>query len=114
WTARLVRHGPWGALAERWVPEQLRGARLNPGRRGAALLSVIAALAAVVAAVGVWWSRPQPRPIGPVAAASAAGAPPGPGTGLLASLSAGPAPESPRGVDPAAPPDSAPPGPGAA
>jgi competence protein ComEA len=49
----------------------LRGARIDPGRRGAVLLSVIATLAAVVAAVGVWWGRPQPRPVAPVALAPA-------------------------------------------
>lgn len=64
WTKRLAQSGAWGVLAERWVPEPLRGARVDPGRRGAVLLSAVAALAAVVAAVGVWWARPVPTPIG--------------------------------------------------
>ncbi len=79
WATRLVRRGPWGALAERWVPEPLRDARVNPGRRGAALLVVVAALAAVVAAVGVWRAKPEPRPVAPLALSPVVtGAPTGP------------------------------------
>ena len=65
----LLRRGPWGALAERWVPETLPRprARIGPGRRGAVLLALVAAIAAVVAAIGVWRERPQPRPVTPVA-----------------------------------------------
>ena len=69
--ARRLTGGPWGRLAEKWVPESLRDARIDPGRRGALLLTVIAALAAVVAAVGVWRDRPEPRPVQPVALAPA-------------------------------------------
>ena len=69
WATRLVGSGPWGTLAEKWVPEPLRGARIEPGRRGAVLLSVVAALAAIVAAVGVWWSKPQPAPVSAVVGA---------------------------------------------
>lgn len=72
WAARLTTAGPWGELAEKWVPEQLRGARIDPKRRGAVLLSAVAAIAAIVAALGVWWSRPQPTPV--PAAANAASA----------------------------------------
>lgn len=60
---RLTSAGPWGALAERWVPEQLRTARFDPSRRGAIALSALAAVAAIASAVGVWVTRPQPVPV---------------------------------------------------
>jgi competence protein ComEA len=69
WAARLTTAGPWGELAEKWVPEPLRGARIDPKRRGALVLSAVAAVAAIAAALGVWWSRPQPIPV-PAAATS--------------------------------------------
>ena len=49
-----------GRLVRRWVPASLREARWEPGRPGALMLSVVAALAAVIAAVGVWSDRPVP------------------------------------------------------
>lgn len=67
--ATRISRGRWHRLAETWVPEPMRDARVDPGRRGALILSVVAALAAVVAAVGVWRDRPEPRPIQPVVAA---------------------------------------------
>jgi competence protein ComEA len=45
-------------LLERWLPESWRRARLDPGRRAAAALAVVALAAAVVAAIGVWRARP--------------------------------------------------------
>ncbi len=66
---KRLRGGRWHRLAESWVPEPLRDARVDPGRRGALILSLVAALAAVAAAVGVWRDRPEPRPIQPVVAA---------------------------------------------
>lgn len=63
WATRVTSSGPWGELAEKWVPESLRGARVDPGRRGAVLVSVVAAIAAIVAAVGVWWAKPVPIPL---------------------------------------------------
>ncbi|MGH3779370.1 MAG: helix-hairpin-helix domain-containing protein [Pseudonocardiaceae bacterium] len=51
-----------GRLVQRWVPAPLRDARWEPGRPGALLLSLVTALAAVVAAVGVWRERPVPEP----------------------------------------------------
>lgn len=62
--------GPWGTLAERWVPEPLRGARVAPGRRGMALLTLVAALAALIAAAGVWWTRPNATVVPPRDAAT--------------------------------------------
>ncbi|RIJ77110.1 ComEA family DNA-binding protein [Nakamurella silvestris] len=62
-------------IAERWVPEPLRGARVDPGRRGALTLGVVAALAACAAAVGVWINRPQVVPTPPAFAATAATGP---------------------------------------
>jgi competence protein ComEA len=46
------------------------------------MLSLVAALAAVVAAVGVWWQRPVPEPapaLPPVTTAKASSVPPAPG-----------------------------------
>jgi len=54
---------PFGRFAELWVPEPLRDARVDPGRRGAVVLLLVAALAAVATAVGVWRDRPEPRPV---------------------------------------------------
>jgi hypothetical protein len=34
--------GPWGRMAEKWIPDSLREARVDPGRRGAVLLTVVA------------------------------------------------------------------------
>jgi competence protein ComEA len=51
-----------GRLVRRWVPDQLRDARWEPGRPGALALSLVAALAAVIAAVGVWREHPVPEP----------------------------------------------------
>jgi competence protein ComEA len=51
-------------LARRWVPEAWRGARLDPGRPGAIALVLVAAVAAVLAAGGVWCGRPQAEPVG--------------------------------------------------
>jgi competence protein ComEA len=60
---RQPRRRPWGRTAQRWVPEALRDSRIDPGKRGALLLTVVAAVAALVAAVGVWRDRPEPRPV---------------------------------------------------
>lgn len=69
-----------GRLVQRWVPAQLREARWEPGRPGAVVLSFVAALAAVIAAVGVWRERPvpEPAPVLPLVTAAATGASPAP------------------------------------
>jgi len=51
-----------GRLVQRWVPAPLRGARWDPSRPGALVLSFVAAVAAVIAAIGVWRERPVPEP----------------------------------------------------
>ncbi|MGH7511149.1 MAG: hypothetical protein ACREMZ_17045, partial [Gemmatimonadales bacterium] len=69
-----------GRLVRRWVPGPLRDARWEPGRPGALMLSLVAALAAVLAAVGVWRDRPVPLPapslplVAPAGTADPAGA----------------------------------------
>lgn len=65
-----------GRLIRRWVPAPLQDARWEPGRSGAIMLSSVAALAAVVAAIGVWWERPVPEaaPVLPLVTTAAAGA----------------------------------------
>ncbi|MGH3979524.1 MAG: SLBB domain-containing protein, partial [Pseudonocardiaceae bacterium] len=73
---------PVGHLVRRWTPGPVRDARWDPGRPGALMLSAVTALAAVLAAVGVWWGRPvaEPVPALPVLPAAApASAPPAPG-----------------------------------
>jgi competence protein ComEA len=81
-----------GRLVRRWVPGPLREARWDPGRPGALMLSLVAALAAVIAAVGVWWDRPVPVPA--------------PTLPLVAPVTADPAAD-PAGADPAASPGAA-------
>ena len=50
-------------LADRWLPAAWRGARLDPGRPGAVVLLLVAAVAAVLAAIGVWWEAPRAEPV---------------------------------------------------
>ncbi|MGH3814670.1 MAG: helix-hairpin-helix domain-containing protein [Pseudonocardiaceae bacterium] len=67
-----------GRLVRRWVPGPLRDARWEPGRPGALALSLVAAIAAVIAAVGVGRERPvpEPAPVLPLVTAAAAATPP--------------------------------------
>lgn len=62
-------------LSARWIPEAWRGARLDPGRRGALALVVVAAVTALIAAIGVWRDRPVAEPAPPLAAAVSADEP---------------------------------------
>jgi competence protein ComEA len=55
------------------VPEPLRNARIDPGRRGVVVLLLVAAIAAVATAVGVWRDRPEPRPIETTTVAAVSG-----------------------------------------
>ena len=57
-------------VASRWVPTAWRGSRLDPGRAGALALVLVAAVAAVVAAVGVWSARPRAEQVPPLPAVS--------------------------------------------
>jgi competence protein ComEA len=41
----------------------VRGARIDPGRRGAVVLAVVAVVAALVAGLFVWGSRPRAEPV---------------------------------------------------
>jgi len=81
-----------GRLVQRWVPASLRDARWEPGRPGALVLSFVAALAAVIAAIGVCRERPvpEPAPVLPLVTASAAKAssapPPGPTAEVVVSV----------------------------
>lgn len=75
-----------GRLVRRWVPGPLRDARWEPGRPGALVLSLVAALAAVIAAVGVWRERPVPEPA--------------PALPLVTAAAAGPSATSPSGAAP--------------
>ncbi len=56
----------WHRLRERWVPEQLHGVRIDPGRRGLVLLSLVSAVSALAAALGVWLGGPARAAVQPV------------------------------------------------
>ncbi len=56
----------------RWLPASWVAARWDPGGWGAVGLAVVAALAAVAAAVGVWAGRPVSEPVPPLPVVSAA------------------------------------------
>jgi competence protein ComEA len=57
------RRGRFAALTDRWLPAGWRGVRLDPGRVGALALLLTAAVAAVLAALGVWWEAPRAEPV---------------------------------------------------
>lgn len=61
-------------LLDRFGRVSWRGARLDPGRTGAIALVLVAAVAAVVAAVGVWTARPQAEPVRGLPAVAVGGA----------------------------------------
>ncbi|MBW0099326.1 ComEA family DNA-binding protein [Pseudonocardia sp. KRD-184] len=69
WRARLV-----AAV----VPAAWRGARVDPGRPGATALALVAALAAAVAAAGVWLDRPRSEPVAALPAVVVTSAPEAP------------------------------------
>jgi competence protein ComEA len=52
-----------GTVVRRLVPAAWRGSRLDPGRPGAVVLVLVAALAAVVAVAMVWFDRPRAEPV---------------------------------------------------
>ena len=93
---RIAR--PFGRLAELWVPESLRDARVDPGRRGMIVLLLVAALAAVATAFGVWRDRPEPRPVETSAVAALAVSSEPPASGWVSSTP-GPAGSAPSGSD---------------
>jgi competence protein ComEA len=68
----------WRRLADRWTPDGLRAARVDPGRRGAVALTAAMLTATLVMSGLVWRARPRTEPVAPppvvVAAASASGA----------------------------------------
>ena len=64
-----------GRLVQRWLPETLRTPRMDPGRQGAVALSAVAALAAVLAAFGVWRDRPVVEPVPALPVVATAGVP---------------------------------------
>ncbi len=56
--------GPWlRRLIGRLAPRSWRAVRVDPGRPGATALVVVAVVAAILAAIGVWTARPQAEPV---------------------------------------------------
>jgi competence protein ComEA len=66
---RPLLDGRLSTWSARSLPEGWRGARLDPGRRGALALVAVAVLTALVAAIGVWRDRPVAEPAPPLVAA---------------------------------------------
>jgi len=69
-----------GAVLRRWLPPAWAGARLDPGRPGAGALALVALVAALATALGVWAQRPRVEPVdvrpvvaGPVGSSASAG-----------------------------------------
>ncbi|WP_246281732.1 ComEA family DNA-binding protein [Fodinicola acaciae] len=52
----------WTEPKSRWLPQALRGALVNPGRRGLAALVAVMLLAAALAGWAAWRSRPVAEP----------------------------------------------------
>ncbi len=80
-------------LRDRWVPTSWHGSRMDPGRPAAKALVLVAILAAVLAAVGVWRDRPVPQtpPALAVVAPAPSASPPAPSPASTATPSQGPA-----------------------
>jgi competence protein ComEA len=81
-------------LIGRLVPRSWRAVRVDPGRPGATALVVVAAVAAVLAAVGVWTARPQAEPVRGLPAVVVGGANPTAGPTADAAGGSAAAPES--------------------
>ncbi len=62
---------PWSRWRDRWVPEP-DSVRLDPGRRGGALIAVVAVIPLLVAALG-WFPGDRGQTVGPSPVAVAAG-----------------------------------------
>jgi competence protein ComEA len=62
-------------VVDRWSPAGLRGARTDPGRRGAVALIGVALVAALAVGAYVWHGRPQEQVVAPPPVVS--GPPPG-------------------------------------
>lgn len=77
-------------MLQRWLPESVLGARLDPGRAGRLGLLLAAALALIVVLATTWVDRPvaepAPGPTLPVQVAPAAPAPPAPPPELVISV----------------------------
>ncbi|GAB2687397.1 hypothetical protein GCM10027271_57990 [Saccharopolyspora gloriosae] len=77
-------------VLQRWLPESVLGARLDPGRAGRLGLLLAAALALIIVIVTTWVDRPvaepAPGPPLPVQPAPAAPAPPPPPPELVISV----------------------------
>ncbi len=67
----------WQRLADRWAPEGLRAARVDPGRRGAAALTAAVLAAALVVSVLVWRGRPRLEAVAPPPVVAASPSSPG-------------------------------------